>query len=243
MYVSSQFKNTIRQLSVMGVKIDVSVSACGTGYTAYRYTKARREDRELPYTCEPCKIVVFPAEQSTVSCLDSSTMFDLVSTRINPITTMEHFAPNLSSMPKVDPKVFVAPVITKEPSLLNPAPGHLTVKDTEVNWTRIKSSTQRGRDNLTHSIVFAYIPTKKRTHATDWHCSVQNSAITCKATVKEHSHPPTLGNTEAAQVRAKTRTEAQLHPFIPSSQIVESSLHEHLDPETAEAYGFSLNSE
>jgi len=31
----------------------------------------------------------------------------------------------------------------------------------------------------------------------------------------EHSHPPTLTITEASQVRAKIRTEAQLHPFIP----------------------------
>jgi len=70
----------------------------------------------------------------------------------------------------------------------------------------------------------------------------RNPAITCKARLKEqdgffpgaveHSHSPTLGITEAAQVRAKIRTETQLHPFIPGSQIVESVFHEYLDLDT-----------
>jgi len=33
----------------------------------------------------------------------------------------------------------------------------------------------------------------------------------------EHSHPPIFSIPEAAQVRAKIRTEAKLHPFIPGS--------------------------
>jgi len=53
---------------------------------------------------------------------------------------------------------------------------------------------------------------------------------------------------KATQIRAKTSTEVQRHSFIRGSQIVESTLHEHLDPEaqmhiTAEAYGFSWSSE
>ena len=49
----------------------------------------------------------------------------------------------------------------------------------------------------------------------------------------EQSHPPTLSITEVAQVRAKIRTEAQLHPFIPGSQL---SI-------TVEAYGFNSSCE
>ena len=106
-------------------------------------------------------------------------MFNLASTRIDPITTVEHSALNLSLMPEVDTIAFVAPVITEEPSLLDPAPEHLTMNDTEVNWTRIKSSTKRGRDYLTTSIGSAYTVSKKRTLATYWQCSVRNSTITC----------------------------------------------------------------
>jgi len=82
----------------------------------------------------------------------------------------------------VDTIAFVAPVITEEPSLLDPAPEHLTMNDTEVNWTRIKSSTKRGRDYLTTSIGSAYTVSKKRTLATYWQCSVRNSTITCNWT-------------------------------------------------------------
>ena len=61
-------------------------------------------------------------------------MFDLASTRIDPITL------NLSLMPEVDTIAFAAPVITEESSLLDPTPEHLTLNDTEVTWTMIKSN-------------------------------------------------------------------------------------------------------
>jgi len=49
-------------------------------------------------------------------------MFDLASTRIDPITVMERSAPNLSLIPEVDTIIFVAPVINEEPSILDPTP-------------------------------------------------------------------------------------------------------------------------
>jgi len=80
----------------------------------------------------------------------------------------------------------------------------------------------------------------------------------CKARVKEydgcypgaveHSHSPNLGITEAALVRAKIKTEAQLRLFIQGSQILESALpcksgFRCSMPITAKVHGFSLSRE
>jgi len=62
-------------------------------------------------------------------------------------------------------------------TLLNPSSEHLTINDTEMTWTRIESYTKYGRDHLTNSIGFAYTVSKKRTHTTDWHCSVRNARL------------------------------------------------------------------
>jgi len=105
------------------------------GYTAYCYVKARREEQELPYTCEPYKIAEFRAEQSTVialSCVDISTMFDLMSTGIDPITAMECSAPNLSLVPKVDTITIKAPLINEELSLLDMTSDHVTMNNIEI---------------------------------------------------------------------------------------------------------------
>jgi len=96
-------------------------------------------------------------------------MLHLASTRIHPTTAMECPAPNLSLMPEVDMIAFIAlvSVINEEPLLFNQTPEKVTMNDTDVTWTRIKSSTKHGRDHLTNSLRFAYIVSKKRTAATD----------------------------------------------------------------------------
>ena len=153
-------------------------------------------------------------------------------------------------MPEVDTIAFVA-FITARP------PEHLTMNDPEVNWPRIKYSTKHGRAYLINSIGFAYTATKKRTHATDWHCSVRNSAITCTARVKEQdvffswcNWTFTSTNSRhhwscSGQSQINARGPAtHVYSMLPNCGIStpRTPVSRGSMPITAEAYGFSSSS-
>ena len=113
---------------------------------------------------------------------------------------MDVSAPDVSALDSID-GTFTVPDIHDESSIIDEAPAGMTMVDTVIDWTKVTASTQRGHDHLINSNGFSFTVAKRRLNATDWHCSVHNALVKCKARVKEqdgiffpnaaeHSHPP-----------------------------------------------------
>ena len=125
-------------------------------------------------------------------------------------SSMDVSAPDVSALDSIDGTSRV-PDVHDESSITDDAPAEMTIVDAVVTWTKVTASTQRGKDHLTNSNGFSFTVSKRRLNATDWHCSVRNSLVKCKARVKEqngiffssaaeHSHPASIGTTEVAQI-------------------------------------------
>ena len=153
-------------------------------------------------------------------------------------SSMDVSAPDVSALDSID-GTFRVPDVHNESSIIDDAPAEMTMV---VTWTKVTASTQRGKDHLTNSNGFSFTVSKRRVNATDWHCSVRNALVKCKARVKEqdgifypnvaeHSHPASIGTTEVAQIRSSIRNQGSKKPFTSASQIVESVMRDVLDSE------------
>ncbi|KAI0220396.1 hypothetical protein LSAT2_028071 [Lamellibrachia satsuma] len=81
--------------------------------------------------------------------------------------------------------------------------------------------------------------TEDNVKSTIWRCSVRNTNIACKATVKQvgntfitgahsHLHPPAPGGAVAARICKTIKDEAKDNIFRPASQIVTAVVNKHL---------------
>ena len=216
---------------------------CGTGITRDEYLQMTRSGA-FSWTCTSC-VLNGDMVDAMVSVMDEVIMPDpdhdhLRDAGFESSISDTESAPDLCLIESVHGS-FVVPDVHNESSLLDDIPEENSLHDIELTWTKVTSSTQRGRDHLTNSHGYSYTVSKMRPNATDWVCSVRRP-VRCKARVKEqdgvfliggaeHSHKPSTGITDACTVKARIRTTAKSQPFTTATQIVQSAMRDVIDPD------------